>query len=868
MSISSPFKRVEVRRVEEIDIETLFKDLKNRSPKIRDLFAHQADILRAYEKKHVGTKDVGLELPTGSGKTLVGLLIGEWRRRILNQRVLYLCPTKQLANQVGEQSKDYGIETRVFVGPQRDYNQIDLLSYRSAKVIAVSTYSGLFNVNPAIYDPQTIILDDAHGAETYIGSMWSLDIYRYRHKELYAKILEIFEKDLPPHFITVLYSERREYITHRTEKVPFGIFYRKLPVLRETLNSNINDDIRDLIFSWRIIRDGLHACHIYISYDSILIRPYIPPTLNHRPFANAEQRIYMSAALGRGGELERITGIREIQRIPTPKTYLKRGIGRRLFIFPDYALEPSNYHRWIIERLSSVDRTLVLCPNRYKVSQFNRIAELSPRKLIVLDAHDIEETMKPFKDTENCLLLLANRYDGIDLPDGICRQIIIDGLPSGTNLQEAFLEERLGLDVLLKERIKTRIQQASGRCTRSDIDIAAVIMLDRRLLDYCARKENQDFFHPEIKTEIRFFFEQEPSTIVTINSMLDSFLKQDENWRVAEENIAELRSYEEPPDSSITDILASVVKAEVDFSYAMWVGDFEKAISCGRSVTDSLSGSKLSPYRALWCYFVSNPAIILSQEKKEFESLGHEFLIRAKEACRTVSWFPNALRTMLPTSEHIKETTEIQALAVEGVLELLNKLGTVGPRFQNEMDEIEGLLNETDPKKFDRGLEELGRLIGYSSFRPTGSAPPDAAWHLENHICFVFEGKSNESPDIGVTVNNCRQTSSHLKWVNSNERLKDVKKVYSILVSPKTTINDDAIPFSNNIYYLRISDILSLFDRAKRMLVDSRALMTSDIDDNLRVRVLQNLIQYNLTPEEIFDLVTSKLVSSLPYINH
>ncbi len=49
----------------------------------------------------------------------------------------------------------------------------------------------------------------------------------------------------------------------------------------------------------------------------------------------------------------------------------------------------------------------------------------------------------------------------------------------------------MGLDVLLKERIKTRIEQASGRCTRSDTDRAAIIMLGRRLLDFCARTENR-----------------------------------------------------------------------------------------------------------------------------------------------------------------------------------------------------------------------------------------------------------------------------------------------------------------------------------------------------------------------------------------
>ena len=54
-------------------IESMFMDLRNRS--VQALFAHQADILRKYEAEMMQKSDVAIELPTGSGKTLVGLLI-------------------------------------------------------------------------------------------------------------------------------------------------------------------------------------------------------------------------------------------------------------------------------------------------------------------------------------------------------------------------------------------------------------------------------------------------------------------------------------------------------------------------------------------------------------------------------------------------------------------------------------------------------------------------------------------------------------------------------------------------------------------------------------------------------------------------
>lgn len=45
------------------------------------LWLHQGDVIRAYAEHHQDTQDLALELPTGSGKTLPGLLIAEWGAR-------------------------------------------------------------------------------------------------------------------------------------------------------------------------------------------------------------------------------------------------------------------------------------------------------------------------------------------------------------------------------------------------------------------------------------------------------------------------------------------------------------------------------------------------------------------------------------------------------------------------------------------------------------------------------------------------------------------------------------------------------------------------------------------------------------------
>lgn len=66
--------------------DELLRDLPRR--KIPDVLPHQREIMRTYATSALDDRDVALQLPTGSGKTLVGLLIAEWRRRKNQERIV------------------------------------------------------------------------------------------------------------------------------------------------------------------------------------------------------------------------------------------------------------------------------------------------------------------------------------------------------------------------------------------------------------------------------------------------------------------------------------------------------------------------------------------------------------------------------------------------------------------------------------------------------------------------------------------------------------------------------------------------------------------------------------------------------------
>lgn len=142
-----PFKRAPRSNAVPDSPDKLLLDLPRR--RIPDVLPHQREIMRTYARDGINYPDVAMQMATGSGKTLVGLLIGEWLRRKNQERVVYLCPTKQLVNQVVEQAEEkYGLTVLGFTGRILDYSPPAKADYRSADHIAVTNYSSLFNTNP------------------------------------------------------------------------------------------------------------------------------------------------------------------------------------------------------------------------------------------------------------------------------------------------------------------------------------------------------------------------------------------------------------------------------------------------------------------------------------------------------------------------------------------------------------------------------------------------------------------------------------------------------------------------------------------------------------------------------------------------
>ena len=428
------FKRKKKSTTTYSEPEALFRDLRNR--KVEGLLSHQSDMLRKYMAEAFDEPNVALELPTGSGKTLVGLLIAEFRRVTKNERVLYLCPTRQLVSQVCEQAeRKYGMKATPFIGKIQGFTPASKTAYQTASSIAVATYSALFNTNPYFDSSHIIVLDDAHASENYIACNWSLNISRRDHAEIYFGLLRILEDHLPSPQVQRFRSDKRG--VNLIEKVSTAAIVEAT----ETISAFLDEQTpgNDLKYPWSLLHGHLSACQLYFSYDGVLIRPFIPPTTTHQPFADAKQRVFMSATLGLGGDLERITGVRNIHRLPIPAGWDKQGIGRRFFMFPDLTVPPEQVPQLIKQLVDEAGRALVLVPSDKKAEPYFELFD--DRE--VYTATDIEDSKDKFIADETAVAVLANRYDGIDLSGNECRMLAIEGLPKAGNLQELFFLSRM-----------------------------------------------------------------------------------------------------------------------------------------------------------------------------------------------------------------------------------------------------------------------------------------------------------------------------------------------------------------------------------------------------------------------------------------
>lgn len=836
----------------------------NKLKKIMGPLDYQSAMLDSY-MKNIDSKTIALELPTGSGKTLIGLLIGEYRRKKNKERILFLCPTNQLVHQVVEHANlKYGLKAIAFCGKQKDYLPKEKTSFLRAEAIGVTTYSSFFSKHSFFKEVDILIMDDVHSCEDYITSNWSVQISN-ENGSTFSEMVTLLkpfmgdtdhdylsEDDPPP--------ERQSWCN----MLPMPLIVDKIDDIHHILKQGIEEGSSNY-YAYSRISDNLKECNIYIANKKLLIRPWVPPTMTFEPFKKLKQRILMSATLGKSGELERITGIEKINHLPIVNDWDKKGLGRKFFIFPDYSLGEEETANVIIELQNLCKKSVFLVPNFLSVEKIKQFYTDNLKNTKVFEAKDIEKSKDIFVAESEATVILANRFDGIDFSDNESRLLFIWNLPKTTNIQEKFLYAKMEASKLYAERIQTRIIQAVGRCSRNPSDYSIVCVIGDSIQDDLTNREKIKQFPPELRSEIEFGLGN--SDDLSVEKVIENardFLERNDEWQKAEDYIVGLRNEygneKNDEKEEINKKLQESAIKELNFQYALWKKDYKTAFDCACSIINILNAPALKGYKSFWNYTAGCMAYYLFLEGKlGYKQSGMKYFADALKGNIGIKWLSSLPEKLFSDKSEIVDD-DFFFDCIERMEAIFTSLGKTS-NLEKKIQRILKNLKSSDGTEFERGVKELGDLLGFISKKVDDKAAPDPYWIINENNVIVSENKIYEEKPTGqikaIPVRHIDQTNRHETWIREHEKGKIFKNanIYTILITNSKTTEKETRIYSSNIYYVNRDKYVEWATRALTVIRSVFNQFVDKGDMEWRESVHEQFIEKKITPKDYLRFV-------------
>jgi hypothetical protein len=345
------------------------------------------------------------------------------------------------------------------------------------------------------------------------------------------------------------------------------------------------------------------------------------------------------------------------------------------------------------------------------------------------------------------LVVLINRYDGVDLPGDACHVLVVDGLPEAMSGTERIDQAALVGSELLVARQVQRLEQGMGRATRSNDDHCVVFLLGRRLAERLYSADARECFSPATRAQIELsekVAEQLHGTALdALREAALQCLNRDSQWvAISRAQLAPLRY----PPAKVSEIAIASREA---FDHAA-MGDFTAALTSSQRAINAATGSSERGY--LMQQFAAyqhqvNPALA-QQTQKAANKLNRSVL-------RPLGGVDYE-KLSAPTSEQgAGATAYLQGRYASG-----NQL-VIG---LNAL--IDDLSWECKADVFEQAWADLADHLGFSGQRPerdTGRGPDDL-WALTDGSFHVIEAKNQVDASHPVYKKHAEQLSNAMDW--------------------------------------------------------------------------------------------------------
>ena len=415
-------------------------------------------------------RDVIVKLHTGQGKTLVGLLLLQARLNESKGPALYLCPDNFLIAQTCEQAKQFGIATCTAEPELPD----DFLNGDRILVTSVQKlFNGLtkFHLHRQSISVNTLLMDDAHACSDRIREACNIRIPNT--EPAYAALKTLFADALEQQGVgsfADICNNKRDVIL----PVPYWSWAQHVTDVAAILSANAERG--SIKYAWPLLKDMLEFCQCVISGVAIEIEPYIPPLAAFGSYWKAPHRIFMSATVTDDAFL--VKGLQlEPQTITTPITFAKESwSGEKMVLLPSLIHEEIEREQIVKTIGTPSDRRRYGCVAL--VPSFQKTKDWEAYGAIIATKETVSQTIDDLrKGKYEKTVVLANRYDGIDLPDDTCRILIFDGRPFSESLIDLYQESCRPTSEATLIRTIRKVEQGMGRSVRGEKDYSVIVII-------------------------------------------------------------------------------------------------------------------------------------------------------------------------------------------------------------------------------------------------------------------------------------------------------------------------------------------------------------------------------------------------------
>ena len=416
-------------------------------------------------------------------------------------------------------------------------------------------------------------------------------------------------------------------------------------------------------------------------------------------------------------------------------------------------------------------------------------------------------------------LVIANRYDGIDLPDDTCRVLVFDKKPYAENLADRYDENCRSSSEVTATRVARSIEQGLGRSVRGEKDYCAFVLTGDELVAAVRSPQSRKYLSSQtqmqitVGLEIANFAKEEiekgTAPLKSLFDLISQCVKRDSGWK--EFYIEQMNSVaSNTHQTKVLDIFQQELDAELAFNQQ----NPERAVSIIQRLIDT---HVKNDYDKGW-YLQEMARYSYEQSRAESNRI-------QVSAHRKNSFLLKPRQVMT-----IDKITVISQQRVERIKSWAKQFTAAEEMTIRINDILSRLAFGIRADRFELALHEVGEALGFECQRPDKQwgQGPDNLWGLKPGKYLLFECKSEvDLQRAEINKNESGQMNNSCAWFQREYPDADSANIM-IIPTPKCNL---AGGFTEDVEIMRSKELSRFNLNIKHFFEQLRTFDLTELSD-------------------------------------